>query len=80
VVGDLAETAVIVDDMIDTGGRLINAAETLKKNGAKRVFACCTHAVFSGNMQELQQSDVCVSVFFPDFYGFRSMKWLLLIA
>jgi len=58
VVGDLAETAVIVDDMIDTGSRLITAAETLKKSGVKTVYACCSHAVFSGNIDDLQKSDV----------------------
>lgn len=40
--------AVIVDDMIDTGGTMVKAAEALKKNGANAVFACCTHAVLSG--------------------------------
>jgi len=58
VVGDLADNAVIVDDMIDTGSRLILAAETLKKSGAKKVFACSTHAVFSGSMQAIQDSQV----------------------
>jgi len=58
VVGDLAENAVVVDDMIDTGSRLIGAADTLKQNGVKKVYACCTHAVFSGDMQAIQDSGV----------------------
>eukprot|EP01124_Arcella_intermedia_P017890 TRINITY_DN24870_c0_g1_i1.p1 TRINITY_DN24870_c0_g1~~TRINITY_DN24870_c0_g1_i1.p1 ORF type:complete len:329 (-),score=56.79 TRINITY_DN24870_c0_g1_i1:42-1004(-) len=58
VVGDLAENAVIVDDMIDTGNRLISAAAILKERGVKRVYACATHAVFSGNMSELEKSMV----------------------
>lgn len=40
---------VIIDDMCDTGGTLVKAAYELKQRGAKRVFACITHPVFSGN-------------------------------
>eukprot|EP01125_Pyxidicula_operculata_P016723 TRINITY_DN5783_c0_g2_i4.p1 TRINITY_DN5783_c0_g2~~TRINITY_DN5783_c0_g2_i4.p1 ORF type:complete len:318 (+),score=50.76 TRINITY_DN5783_c0_g2_i4:89-955(+) len=58
VVGDLAETAVIVDDMIDTGTRLKVAAKTLKEKGVKKVVAFATHALFSGDMKSLQESEV----------------------
>jgi ribose-phosphate pyrophosphokinase len=37
-----------MDDMIDTAGTLVKAAEVLKERGAKSVFAYCTHPVFSG--------------------------------
>jgi ribose-phosphate pyrophosphokinase len=37
-----------MDDMIDTAGTLVKAAEVLKERGAKRVFAYCTHPIFSG--------------------------------
>jgi ribose-phosphate pyrophosphokinase len=48
VIGDVAGRAVlIVDDMIDTGGTLVRAAETLKEKGAEKVFACCVHGVFA---------------------------------
>ncbi|MEW6056668.1 MAG: ribose-phosphate pyrophosphokinase [Bdellovibrionota bacterium] len=40
--------AVILDDMIDTAGTLIEAAETVKKHGAKTVYAAATHAILSG--------------------------------
>ena len=40
--------AILVDDMIDTAGTLCQAAETIKKFGAKRVFAVATHPVLSG--------------------------------
>jgi ribose-phosphate pyrophosphokinase len=49
VIGDIdGLNCVIMDDMIDTAGTLVAAAEVLKKRGAKRVFAYCTHPVFSG--------------------------------
>lgn len=42
------KTAIIVDDMIDTAGTLKQAVDSLMQNGAKRVAAVATHAVFSG--------------------------------
>ncbi|HID31482.1 MAG TPA: ribose-phosphate pyrophosphokinase [Desulfobacterales bacterium] len=49
VVGDVeGKKAVILDDMVDTAGTLIQAAEALKKRGAVEVHACCAHAVLSG--------------------------------
>ncbi|RUO21226.1 ribose-phosphate pyrophosphokinase [Aliidiomarina iranensis] len=53
IIGDVnGRDCIMVDDMIDTGGTLCKAAEALKKNGAKRVFAYATHPVFSGNAVE----------------------------
>lgn len=50
IIGDVAgRDCVLVDDIIDTGGTLCTAAAALKENGAKRVFAYATHAIFSGN-------------------------------
>ena len=49
VIGDIeGRNCVIMDDMIDTAGTLVKAAEVLKERGANRVFAYCTHPVFSG--------------------------------
>jgi len=39
---------VLIDDIVDTAGTLCAGAEVLKKNGAKRVVAYCTHPVLSG--------------------------------
>ena len=41
-------TALIVDDLVDTAGTLVKSAEALTKQGATRVYACCTHPVLSG--------------------------------
>jgi ribose-phosphate pyrophosphokinase len=38
----------MIDDIVDTGGSLTLGAEKLMKEGAKEVYACCTHAVLSG--------------------------------
>ena len=49
VIGDIeGRNCVIMDDMIDTAGTLVKAADVLKERGAKKVYAYCTHAVFSG--------------------------------
>jgi ribose-phosphate pyrophosphokinase len=49
VVGEVVgRTCVLIDDMIDTGGTLVAAAEQLKERGAARVFAAATHGVLSG--------------------------------
>ncbi len=49
VIGDVkGKTAIMLDDMVDTAGTLCNGAETLIKNGAKEVHACCSHPVLSG--------------------------------
>jgi len=49
VIGDIeGRNCVIMDDMIDTAGTLVKAAEVLKARGAKKVYAYCTHPIFSG--------------------------------
>lgn len=48
IIGDVeGKTAVLVDDMIDTAGTISAGAKVLRDNGAKQVYACATHAVFS---------------------------------
>jgi ribose-phosphate pyrophosphokinase len=49
VIGDVAGyTCILVDDIVDSGGTLVNAADALIANGAKEVFAYITHGVLSG--------------------------------
>ena len=48
VIGDVAgKTAIVIDDMIDTGGTICAGARLLRQNGATQVLACATRAVFS---------------------------------
>ena len=49
IIGDVqGKKAIIIDDMIDTAGTICNAAKALKEKGAVEVYACATHAIFSG--------------------------------
>lgn len=53
VIGDVkGKTAVMFDDLIDTGGSVLGGAEALLERGAREVYAACTHGVFSGNAVE----------------------------
>lgn len=53
VVGDVNNKRVIlIDDLLDTGGTIVNAANALIEMGAKEAYACCTHGVFSGSALE----------------------------
>jgi ribose-phosphate pyrophosphokinase len=60
VIGDIENrNCVIMDDLIDTAGTLVKAAEVLKDKGAKKVYAYCTHAVFSGPaIERISNSDL----------------------
>ena len=50
IIGDVdGRTCVLIDDLVDTAGTLCHAATALKKHGALKVVAYCTHAVLSGN-------------------------------
>jgi ribose-phosphate pyrophosphokinase len=49
IVGNIeGKTAIIIDDIIDTAGTITLGASALIENGAKEVYACCTHPVLSG--------------------------------
>jgi ribose-phosphate pyrophosphokinase len=59
VIGDVeGKTAVLVDDMIDTGGTISEGARLLRKEGARQVYACATHAVFSSPAVERLSSGI----------------------
>jgi ribose-phosphate pyrophosphokinase len=59
VIGDIdGKNVLLVDDMIDTAGTITSGAKALKKLGAKNVYACCTHGVFSGPALERIENSV----------------------
>ena len=61
LIGDVKDKkAILIDDLVDTGGSIVNAANAVLENGAKEVHICCTHGVFSKNAIELiENSKVC---------------------
>ena len=53
IIGDIkGKNCIIIDDMIDTAGTISIVISALKEKGAKEVFACCSHALLSGNAVE----------------------------
>ncbi|MBU1186370.1 MAG: ribose-phosphate pyrophosphokinase [Acidobacteria bacterium] len=60
VIGNVSDRdVVILDDMVDTGGTLVQSVEALKKKGAKRIFAACTHGLLSGEaVSKIQKSSL----------------------
>lgn len=67
VVGDVEGLdAILCDDMIDTAGTLVNAAQALHKRGARRIYACASHAVLSGPAVARIKDSVIDKVFVTD--------------
>ncbi|GAA0311035.1 ribose-phosphate pyrophosphokinase [Gracilibacillus halotolerans] len=60
IVGNIeGRTAILIDDIIDTAGTITLGANALIENGAKEVYACCTHPVLSGPaMERIQNSKI----------------------
>lgn len=60
IIGEVkCKKAILIDDMIDTAGTIVNAAKALKERGATEILACCTHAVLSGNaMEKIDNSEI----------------------
>lgn len=85
VVGEVeGKVCIVIDDMVDTGGTLIKAADALIAHGATKVLACCTHAVLSGRAKErLPQSKVAQviasdSIYHPDIQ--KAEEWLVRLS
>lgn len=67
IIGDVkGRSCLIHDDMIDTGGTIVNAAEALMKAGASKVIAFCTHAVLSDPAKERLQNSCLEEVIITD--------------
>lgn len=63
IVGDIKDkTCILIDDMVDTGGTIVQGAKALKERGAKEIYIACTHAVFSGEAIERLTDEVVKEV------------------
>lgn len=60
IIGEIkGKTAIIIDDIIDTAGTIVLAANAMKEAGVKEVYACCTHPVLSGPaMDRIENSPI----------------------
>lgn len=75
VIGEVEEKdTIILDDMIDTGGTVIQAAEALNNKGARQVVAACTHAVLSGAAVEKVNNSVLRELIVTNTIPFDSKK------
>jgi len=73
VVGDVKDkNVIIVDDIVDTAGTLCNAAYALKQNGAKDIYACCTHPVLSDNAYKKIEESVIKELVVSDTIPLRN--------
>ncbi|MBM3493624.1 MAG: ribose-phosphate pyrophosphokinase, partial [Armatimonadetes bacterium] len=67
IVGDVAgRTCVMIDDMIDTGGSIVQGAVKLLERGATAVHACCTHGVLSGDALDRVEKSPLTSLMVSD--------------
>jgi len=72
MIGDVkGKDVLIVDDMIDTAGTIVHAANYLKKQGARRVLASCAHGLFSGPALERINSSAIDEVISTDTINLR---------
>lgn len=72
VIGDVSgRDCILIDDIIDTGGTLVNAAKALKERGAKRVWALATHGIFSGEAPTKLADDVIERICITDSIPLR---------
>jgi len=73
LIGDVTDAdAIIVDDMCDTAGTLVKAAQLLKDKGARRVFAVIPHAIFSGDALNKIRNSVIYEMVIADTIPLRA--------
>lgn len=67
IIGEVKDKdAIIVDDIVDTAGTLTKTAQALRDNGARNVYAACTHGIFSGQAMERISSSCIEKIFISD--------------
>ena len=75
VIGDIeGKTCIIVDDIIDTAGTITNGADAIAQRGAKEVYACCSHAVFSDPAIERLEKSALKEVIITDSIALPERK------
>ncbi|WP_217597040.1 ribose-phosphate diphosphokinase [Cohnella sp. GbtcB17] len=73
IIGDVSgRTAILIDDIIDTAGTICLAAQALKEAGAREIYACCTHAVLSGQAMERLEASPITEVTVTDTIPLRT--------
>jgi ribose-phosphate pyrophosphokinase len=81
IVGEVeGKNVIIPDDMLDTGGTIVNASIVLKERGAREIFCSCTHALFSGsankNIEESPITEMVVAntIYHPERFFSDKVK------
>ncbi|HEC78591.1 MAG TPA: ribose-phosphate pyrophosphokinase [candidate division WOR-3 bacterium] len=75
VIGDVkGKTAIIYDDMIDTGGTMVDGAKAILDKGAKEIFACVVHPLLSRNATERVQKSCIKELIVTDTIPLSSSK------
>ncbi len=60
------DTAILVDDVISTGGTIVESSQALKEKGVKKILVCATHGVFAGNAIEKLENSPVDKIFVTD--------------
>ncbi len=77
MIGDVeGKHAIIIDDIVSTGGTLVNAAKLIKERGAKQVDVCITHALLCGSAVDKIQNSVIQTMYITDSVPVPSAKML----
>jgi ribose-phosphate pyrophosphokinase len=75
IIGDVKDKhCIMVDDMIDTAGTIVQGASALANAGAKEIIACCTHGVFSGPAMERLEKSPIKEIIVLSTYEHRDIK------
>ena len=79
IIGDVeGRVAIMIDDMVDTGGSVVKGAEALMANGATQVYVAATHGLLSGhalkNIRESCITEVAITDSIPHFFDERDAK------
>lgn len=72
--GEVKKRAIIVDDVISTGGTLISAANLLSKNGVREIFVMATHGIFAGEAPEALEDSIIKKVIVADTVEVRKNR------